>query len=130
MNGLMVSLAVLTGLVLTAVGISLFALYRTMAAARDAEQRAETDRQRSVNDIAELQAKVQGLSAQLQDLRREPPVPVVASSKPSLNLSKRSQALRMHRHGDSPEQIAAALEVPPQEVELLVKVHRIVLSSV
>jgi hypothetical protein len=36
----------------------------------------------------------------------------------------------MHRHGEGAEQIAAALDLPRQEVELLLKVHRIVLSSV
>jgi hypothetical protein len=36
----------------------------------------------------------------------------------------------MHRRGDPPEQIAAALDVPYQEIELLLKVHRIVLSSI
>ena len=45
-----------------------------------------------------------------------------------MNLSKRSQVLRMGRRGDTPEQVAAALAVPLQEVDLLVKVHRIVLS--
>jgi hypothetical protein len=36
----------------------------------------------------------------------------------------------MHRHGESAEQIAGALQVPRQEVDLLLKVHRIVLSRV
>ena len=49
--------------------------------------------------------------------------------KPGLNLSKRSQALRMHRRGEAPAQIAAALNIPSQEVELLIKVQRIVLSN-
>ena len=35
----------------------------------------------------------------------------------------------MHRRGDPPEQIAASLEIPLQELDLLVKVHRIVMSS-
>jgi hypothetical protein len=52
-----------------------------------------------------------------------------SSQKLGINLSRRSQALRMHRKGDRPEQIAAALEVPRQEVELLLKVHQIVLDN-
>jgi hypothetical protein len=36
----------------------------------------------------------------------------------------------MHRRGEGVEQIASALELPRQEVDLLLKVHRIVLSSV
>jgi hypothetical protein len=35
----------------------------------------------------------------------------------------------MHRRGDSADQIATALEIPLQEVDLLLKVHRIVISS-
>jgi hypothetical protein len=35
----------------------------------------------------------------------------------------------MHRKGDAPDRIAAALGVPLQEVDLLIKVHRIVLDS-
>jgi hypothetical protein len=44
-------------------------------------------------------------------------------------MNKRSQVLRMHRKGDAPEQIAIALEVPLQEVDLLLKVQRIVLHN-
>jgi hypothetical protein len=36
----------------------------------------------------------------------------------------------MHRRGDSPERIAAALDIPLQEVDLLLKVHRIVISNI
>jgi hypothetical protein len=46
-----------------------------------------------------------------------------------LNVSNRSQALRMHRRGDSPEQVASTLGIPLQEVELLLKVHRIVVAA-
>ena len=63
--------------------------------------------------------------------QNHPPVaPPPGLPKPGLNLSKRSHALRMHRRGEGAEQIAAALDLPRQEVELLLKVHRIVLSSV
>ena len=51
-------------------------------------------------------------------------------SKPSLNLTKRAQALRMHRRGDPPEQIAALLKLPVQEVTLLLKVQQIVFSNI
>lgn len=40
-----------------------------------------------------------------------------------LNITKRSQALRMSRSGDSPERIAAALGIARSEVQLLLKVH-------
>jgi hypothetical protein len=36
----------------------------------------------------------------------------------------------LHRQGERPEQIASTLEVPRQEIELLIKVHQIVMSNV
>jgi hypothetical protein len=46
-----------------------------------------------------------------------------------MNLTRRSHALRLHRKGSSPEHIAATVEVPRQEVDLLLKVHEIVLNN-
>jgi hypothetical protein len=46
-----------------------------------------------------------------------------------INLSRRSQALRLHRRGETPEQIAASLMVPTGEVRLLLKVHRLVMEQ-
>jgi transcriptional regulator len=46
-----------------------------------------------------------------------------------MNLTRRSQALRLRRKGDSPEQIAETLNMPRQEVSLLLKVHEIVLNN-
>jgi hypothetical protein len=51
------------------------------------------------------------------------PSPAIASD---MNLNKRIQAVRMHRRGDRPEQIAAALSLPKNEVALLLKVHEVV----
>jgi hypothetical protein len=54
-----------------------------------------------------------------------PPTP----PRSGLNLGTRSQALRMWRRGDTPQQIAAALRIPEREVELLVKVQRLVMET-
>jgi len=45
----------------------------------------------------------------------------------SLNTSLRGKVLKMHRLGHSPDRIAEALRVPKGEVDLLVKVHRVVM---
>lgn len=50
-----------------------------------------------------------------------PPTP----PRSGLNLNTRTQALRMLRRGDRPEQIAAALRVPENEIRLLLKVHQL-----
>jgi hypothetical protein len=55
-----------------------------------------------------------------------PPAP----PQSGLNLTKRNQVLRMHRQGEAPRQIAGALGLPLNEVELLLKVHQIILETV
>jgi hypothetical protein len=81
---------------------------------------------------APSEQRLEAIAAQVEEIRQES-APVAAPSppwKPGCNLCKRLQALRMRRRGDPPEQIAAALDVPYQEIELLLKVHRIVLSNI
>jgi hypothetical protein len=79
---------------------------------------------------ADWQAKMERLDerwaelSQVSNLLVPPPPP-----RSGLNLSKRSQALQMHRRGETPPEIAATLAIPQNEVELLVKVQRIVLSG-
>jgi hypothetical protein len=49
--------------------------------------------------------------------------PVLPQLAGSLNLSKRAQALRMHRRGEPVPSIAAALQSSQGEIQLLLKVH-------
>ena len=44
----------------------------------------------------------------------------------ALNLTKRAKALRMYRRGESTSSIAAALDLPRNEVDLLIKIQRLV----
>jgi len=46
-----------------------------------------------------------------------------------MNLTRRSQALRLRRKGESPRRIAEALGAPLQEMDLPIKVHEIVLNN-
>ena len=75
--------------------------------------------------VESLSAEWHDIEDQLVNIRAAAP----AAPKIGLNLTKRAQALRMHRRGDPPAQIAALLDVPLQEVDLLLKVHRIILKS-
>ncbi|MBS1858045.1 MAG: hypothetical protein JST11_21930 [Acidobacteria bacterium] len=133
MNIFLGALALLSALVLTSTAVSLLALRRARKLLREIEER----RQRPATPAAdsaqsELRQALESLAAQVHELRSLPPAAPgdPAAARPGLNLSRRSQALRMHRRGESAEQIASALQVPRQEVDLLVKVHRIVLSNV
>jgi hypothetical protein len=57
----------------------------------------------------------------------EPRVADHAIRVASLNNSLRGKVLKMHRLGQPADRIAEALSVPKGEVDLLVKVHRIVM---
>ena len=56
--------------------------------------------------------------------------PVSPAVRSGMNLSRRSQALHLHRRGETPEQIAASLAVSTGEIRLLLKVHRIAMEQV
>jgi len=133
MNVLVGALAFLSALVLTGTAMSLLALQRTRVLLRELNRRpGAAPSAPAADDTRGLRQAVEALAAQVRELQRTPADAAVdpAVPRPGINLSRRSQALRMHRRGESAEQIATALSVPRQEVELLLKVHRIVLSNV
>jgi len=80
-------------------------------------------------EIGELRQRMEELAArQLPGPAQAEPDDCAGGRAPlggSINLSRRSQALRLHRRGETPEQIATALMVPVGEVRLLLKVHRL-----
>jgi DNA-binding NarL/FixJ family response regulator len=80
-------------------------------------------------EAAELRRALQVLAQEVEE-ERKAALDRVAGPKQSMNLSKRSLALRMHRMGESPDKIAAGLGISRREVELLLKVHRTVLETV
>lgn len=77
-----------------------------------------------------LQVANLALRGAMDELRREPepatPAPAMQPARTSLNLTRRSQVLRLYHRGEMPEQIAAALGVPLNEVDLLLKVNKMV----
>jgi hypothetical protein len=86
----------------------------------------QTEMERLASELRDAFGKVAG---DISALERRSIEAAAAPPGRSLNLSQRSHALRMHRRGDSADHIAAALNLPRQEVELLLRVHSIVLSS-
>jgi hypothetical protein len=131
MNALVMILSVLSGVVLCGTAISLFVVHRAHCLLGELKQQKSGESAREQSEVDAVRASVDALAAQIHDIQSHPPTVLAPGlPKPGLNLSKRSQALRMHRRGEAADQIAATLEVPRQEVELLIKVHRIVLSTV
>ena len=101
MNALLLPLSILCGLILCATAISLFAVHRAHCLLTGMDGRAGEKQSRTDAELQALRDSVEALAAQLHDLRNHPPVaPPPGLPKPGLNLSKRSQALRMHRRGE------------------------------
>ena len=123
-------LALSAVLAVAAIGVSLFAVWRGQVLIVLADQRAHVRIEQCQETTATLQKSLDGLAARLADIERCPPVVAgLPVPRTGLNISKRSQVLRMHRQGDPPDRIASVLEVPLQEVDLLLKVHRIVIAN-
>lgn len=121
--------AVLSIPALAAGALSLYSVFRAQALVRAVERQAAEGREQCHAAVEALLQSVEGLSRELRDLRSQTPPPVPAPRKTGLNWSKRSEVLRLHGRGDTPGQIAGLLEIPPQEVELLLKIHHIVIQN-
>ena len=131
MNLMIIPISLLCGLVLGATAISGFLGYRAHRLVAEMGEGVRRPKARDDDQLRPLRESVEALALQLRDLQHHPHVPAPAGiPKAGFNLSKRSQALRMHRRGEEPAQIAAALDLPRQEVELLLKVHRILIQNV
>jgi hypothetical protein len=76
-------------------------------------------------NVRELTASVN----QLRVDRENEPAPAVPNPGLGLNLTKRAQAVRMHRRGETVPSIAAALQTPGNEIELILKLERLLNSE-
>jgi hypothetical protein len=130
MSALVVTWAVVCGLVLALVALSLLALLRVRSLADVVRREARQATRAQSSAVEALGNRLDALAARVEDVRVIPHGVAVASERGGINLSRRSQALRMHRRGESAGQIAADLGIPVQEVQLLIKVHEIVMSTV
>ena len=95
------------------------------------EQRGKARETALAEAIAAIRASLDGVRAEIREVQEQsgmlvPPTP----TKSGLNLSKRGQVLQMYRRGQSPEQISASLGLPLTEIDLLIKVHQIVLDQI
>jgi DNA-binding NarL/FixJ family response regulator len=118
--------AILCGVTMASLLLSILALFRAQSLARATRERAQESRAEMETALDGLRSELSGCAGQVRELMQQP---AAQAPGPGMNLSKRSQALRLYRRGDSAGQIAAALRVPLQEVELLLKVQRIVIGS-
>lgn len=90
-------------------------------------RRAADNSQRDLKKkIEEMQSTVAQIGQPAPERAAETTPARSVTIRPSLNLTRRTQALRMRRRGESVESIAAALSTPRNEIELLLKVYEMV----
>ena len=102
---------------------------------RDLRARAHKQETTLQSETARLSAELVELKGQIQELEQSDnslapgtaAAGSAAASGNSVNNTLRSKVLKMHRLGQSADRIAGALRVPKGEVDLLVKVHKIVM---
>lgn len=128
MNVLAHPISILTACAMSLAGSLLlfFSLKSELARLR---REMEAMEERRAAEAGELRRALQTLAQEVEE-GRQAAADRMAGPRQSMNLSRRSQALRMHRMGAGPEKIAAELGVSRREVELLLKVHRTVLETV
>jgi hypothetical protein len=131
MSHFVLLLAALCGLACGSLAVSAFALICSAAWDNDVRRRAVGSRQRCEVTSQTLKEALDGLAAKIQAIQQQSPLGIApVPPRHGLSPPRRTQALRMHRRGESPEQIAAAMGIPLAEVDLLLKAHRIVMSKV
>ena len=107
----------------------LLCLYLFLSLKRELQRggaRASRRQEALSDEIASLTNAIDRLDTALVELSHRSELLVEPPPAASgLNINKRSQALRMHRRGESSANIAAALAMPQLEVDLLLKVEQI-----
>jgi len=89
----------------------------------------EAGREADQLSIRALATELEKVRASISELEMAKPVLVPRSVGQGLNLTKRAQALRMHRRGETLPSIAAALETPINEIALILKVQMITIDQ-
>ena len=98
---------------------------------RETEQRWNKRQMLLQSELGKLRGIMVDLQTRLQEAEMRSERDMGAHGPLSgLNVNRRTQAIRLLRRGERPEQVAATLGVPPPEAELLLKVHRITMGKV
>jgi len=82
-----------------------------------------------VQQATDLSARISGLNLRIEDLESSggPRAEALTGKPGALSGTVRSKVLKMHRLGQPADRISDNLRVPKGEVDLLVKVHQIVM---
>jgi hypothetical protein len=117
-------------LTLSSLLVSFWLFYRTQALSRFVEAEVQRACAECAHSMEAMRKRFEEMATERHDAPRSISAePLPGAAKSAINLSRRSQALRLRRKGESPRNIAERLEIPRQEVDLLLKVHEIVLNN-
>jgi len=109
------------------VAIGTLALFvRVLVRMKHLEARLTGSEETVKSDIASV---FQGLTTLKREMAEAPDEQVKALPSVGASAPTRAKALKMHRLGQSAEQIASVLRMPKGDVVLLLKVHGIVLRT-
>ena len=89
----------------------------------------ELRRVRSRLTTLDFTLRLDAMNTRLQEAEQRAGTPALPPGRRSVNLGRRSEVIRLSRRGEPPETIAAMLNLPRREVELLLKVHSIASAS-
>lgn len=129
MNGWLYPAALLVGLTLAAVGLSIYLVLRAQSLLRAADTVIRSKDAVVEASMAELQARLEALRREVRELERRPDF-AGDNTRAGMNITRRTQVLRLHRRGDGTQAIAASLGLRRHEVELLVKIHSMAMNGV
>jgi hypothetical protein len=129
MNEWIVLGGLVTALALCSLLVSIYALYRAHGLTHSAAAVVEAACEEHSAAVEGVRSRLECLAAEVYESPRGASAEPPGAPKSCMNLTRRSQALRLRRKGESPQRIAEALGVPLQEVDLLIKVHEIVLNN-
>jgi hypothetical protein len=103
----------------------LYLLFSIMVRTQALDRKRRAEQAATEKLVEELRAQIRDLAAETHERAAMP------TSLPGtgLNIQKRAEALRMCRRGNDPEAICQALGIPPAEVALLQKVHRVLITA-
>jgi hypothetical protein len=114
----LLSLYVLLALAAAATLLQFFALKREI-------WREKTRVSREQGKLREDLVKLQLPLAEIQRELENQTASQETSENGAMNYTRRTRVLRLHRRGDRPDQIAATLHLPQNEVALLLKLHQL-----
>jgi type II secretory pathway component PulM len=111
-------------------GIVLFLIIEMKRTLQEFQTKWNKRQQTVQSELGRLRGVIQQLETRLGDAEKLSASQAGADPKvTSINLNRRAQAIRLYRRGESPEKVAASMNLPRREAELLFKVHRILASE-